>query len=305
MLEQDTAGDPITGLKWTHKTTEKIAHQLQLAGIQVGRSTVARLLDDLGFALRVNQKKRAGTSSPDRNEQFLFIQDMRERFQRGGNPVISVDTKKPELIGNFKNAGAKWSSSAEEVNDHDFLSLASGKGIPYGVYDQHANRASVFVGVSHDTSAFAVNSIRSWWCWEGSYRYTSAKKLLIVADSGGSNSATRGLWKEQLQSRICDRFGLRVTVCHYPTSTSKWNPIEHRLFSQISKNWAGEPLRSYETMLNFIRTTKTETGLQVKAYLDRRDYPTGLKVSSECLSALRIIHLEPLPRWNYTLAPRM
>jgi len=305
LLEQDTAGDPITGLKWNHKTTEKIAQQLQLAGIQVGRSTVARLLDDLGFALRVNQKKRAGASSPDRNEQFLFIQDMRQRFQRRGNPVISVDTKKPELIGNFKNAGAKWSPSPEEVNDHDFLSLASGKGIPYGVYDQKANRASVFVGVSHDTSAFAVNSIRSWWCWEGRHRYTNAKKLLIVADSGGSNGATRGLWKEQLQSRICDRFGLSVTVCHYPTSTSKWNPIEHRLFSQISKNWAGEPLRTYETMLNFIRTTQTKTGLRVKAYLDRNDYPTGLRLSSECLSALRITHLDPLPRWNYTLAPRM
>lgn len=305
MLEQDTAGDPITGLKWTHKTTEKIANQLQLAGIQVGRSTVARLLDDLGFALRVNQKKRAGASSPDRNEQFLFIQDMRQRFELHGNPVISVDTKKSELIGNFKNAGAKWSSSAEEVNDHDFLSLASGKGIPYGVYDPQANRGSVFVGVSHDTSAFAVNSIRSWWCWEGRYCYPKAKNLLILADAGGSNGVTRGLWKEQLQSRICDRFSLSITVCHYPTSTSKWNPIEHRLFSQISRNWAGEPLRTYETVLNFIRTTKTKTGLRVKAYLDRNDYPTGLKLSPESSSALRITHLDPLPRWNYTLAPRM
>jgi len=304
-LEQDTAGDPITGLKWTHKTTEKIAQQLQFVGIQVGRSTVARLLDDLDYALRVNQKKRAGASSPDRNEQFLFIQDMRQRFQRQGNPIISVDAKKHELIGNFKNAGAKWSSSPEQVNDHDFRSLASGKGIPYGIYDPQANRGVVFVGISHDTSTFAVCSIRSWWRWEGRHHYAHANKLLILADAGGSNSVTNGVWKEQLQSRLCDRLGLSVTVCHYPTSTSKWNPIEHRLFSQISKNWAGEPLRTYETMLNFIRTTTTKTGLRVKAYLDRRDYPKGLKVSEDCLSALRITYLDPLPRWNYTLAPRM
>jgi hypothetical protein len=272
-LEQDTAGDPITGLKWTHKTTEKIAQQLQFVGIQVGRSTVARLLDDLDYALRVNQKKRAGASSPDRNEQFLFIQDMRHRFQRQGNPIISVDAKKHELIGNFKNAGCKWSSSPEQVNDHDFRSLASGKGIPYGIYDPQANRGVVFVGVSHDTSTFAVSSIRSWWCWEGRHRYAHANKLLILADAGGSNSVTNGVWKEQLQSRLCDRLGLSVTVCHYPTSTSKWNPIEHRLFSQISKNWAGEPLRTYETMLNYIRTTTTKTGLRVSRPMHGTEQP--------------------------------
>jgi hypothetical protein len=305
LLEPDTAGDPITGLKWTHKTTEKIAEQLQLLGIQVGRTTVARLLDDLDYALRVNQKKRAGSQSPERDDQFLFIQDMRLRFHRRGHPIISVDTKKQELIGNFKNAGAKWSCSPEQVNDHDFPSLASGKAIPYGVYDVQANRGSVFVGVSHDTSTFAVASIRSWWCWDGRYRYAGARKLLILADAGGSNSLTNGLWKEQLQSRLCDRFGLSVTVCHYPTGTSKWNPIEHRLFSQISKNWAGEPLRTYQTVLNFIQTTETKTGLRVKAYLDRRDYPRGLKVSDECLAALRITYLDPLPQWNYTLVPRM
>ena len=216
-----------------------------------------------------------------------------------------ANTKKHELIGNFKNAGAQWSSSPEQVNDHDFRSLASGKGIPYGIYDPQANRGVVFVGVSHDTSTCAVSSIRSWWCWEGRHHYAHANKLLILADAGGSNSVTNGVWKEQLQSRLCDPLGLSVTVCHYPTGTSKWNPIEHRLFSQISKNWAGEPLRTYETMLNFIRTTTTKTGLRVKAYLDRRDYPKGLKVSEDCLAALRITHLDPLPRWNYTLAPRM
>lgn len=305
LLDPDTAGDPITGVKWTHKTTQKIAEQLQLLGIQVGRSTVARLLDDLDYALRVNQKKRAGSPCPERNDQFLFIQGMRQRFQRQGHPIISVDAKKQELVGNFKNAGAKWASSPEQVNDHDFPSLASGKAIPYGVYDVQANRASIFVGVSHDTSAFAVASIRSWWCWEGRYRYAQARKLLILADAGGSNSVTNGVWKEQLQSRLCDRFGLSVTVCHYPTGTSKWNPIEHRLFSQISKNWAGEPLRTHETILKFIRTTETKTGLYVKAYLDPRDYPRGLKVSDDCLAALRLTYLDPLPHWNYTLAPRM
>ncbi len=304
-MEHDTAGDPITGLKWTHKTTEKIAQQLQLCGIQLGRSTVARLLYNLDYSLRVNQKKLAGSSSPDRDQQFQFIQDMRQRFQRRGQPVISVDTKKQELIGNFKNPGAKWDSSSELVSDHDFPSMASGKGIPYGIYDSLANRGTVFVGVSHDTSTFAVTSIRSWWRWEGCHRYPDAQRLLILADAGGSNSPTTGLWKDQLQSQLCDRWGLSVTVCHYPTGASKWNPIEHRLFSEISKNWAGEPLRSYTTLLNFIRTTKTETGLRVKAYLDRHTYPTGLKLPPQRLSELRITYHDPLPRWNYTLTPRM
>jgi DDE family transposase len=300
-LEHDTAGDPITGLRWTHKTTEKIAQQLQLAGIQVGCSTVARLLYQLGYSLRINQKRLAATCSPDRDQQFLWIQDMRHRFQRRGQPIISVDTKKQEQIGNFKNPGAKWDSSAEAVNDHDFPSLGLGKGIPYGIYDPQANRGSVFVGISHDTPHFAVTSICSWWCWEGRHRYPDAKRLLILADAGGSNSPSNGLWKVQLQAQLCDRFGLSITVCHYPTGASKWNPIEHRLFSEITKNWAGEPLRSYETMLNFIRTTKTESGLRVKAYLDRRTYPIGLKVSPEHLSQLRITYHDPLPRWNYTL----
>ena len=292
-------------MKWSRKTTEKIAEVLQEIDIPVSANTVARLLYQMDFSLRVNRKQIATNSSPYRDRQFQHISSLRTRFQRQGLPIISVDSKKREMIGNFKNAGAKWSSSPEQVNDHDFPSLASGKGIPYGIYDPQANRGVVFVGVSHDTSTFAVSSIRSWWCWEGRHHYAHANKLLILADAGGSNSVTNGVWKEQLQSRLCDRLGLSVTVCHYPTSTSKWNPIEHRLFSQISKNWAGEPLRTYETMLNYIRTTTTKTGLRVKAYLDRRDYPKGLKVSEDCLAALRITHLDPLPRWNYTLAPRM
>jgi hypothetical protein len=304
LLAPNTAGDPITGLKWTHKTSENIAQQLHLAGIPVGRSTVARLLYDLDYSLRINQKKLAAEATPDRNSQFLFIQDMRQRFQRRGHPIISVDTKKQELIGNFKNPGAQWSQAAELVHDHDFPSWALGKGIPYGIYDPLANRASVFVGVSHDTPTFAVTSLRCGWLWEGRYRYSRAPRLLILADPGGSNSPTNGVWKDQIQSQLCDRHGLSVTVCHYPTGASQWNPIEHRLFSEISKNWKGEPLRSYQILLNFIRTTETETGLRVKAYLDRRPYPTGVKVSPERLAQLRVKHHEPLPRWNYTLSTR-
>jgi hypothetical protein len=302
LLEHDTAGDPITGLRWMRKTTAKVATQLSRIGIQVGARTVARLLRKLGFSLRVNQKK-LGARHPDRDRQFRYITALRQRFRRQGNPIISVDAKKREMVGPFKNAGAKWDRVPTPVNDHDFRSLAKGIAILYGIYDPYANRGSMFVGVSHETSAFAVTSIRRWWGEEGRKHYPNAQRLLILADTGGSNAAARGAWKDHLQQQLCDQFGLTVTVAHYPTGASKFNPIERRLFSRISSNWEGEPLVSYEKILKFIRTTTTSTGLKVRARLDRRAYPVGVKPSAERLRQLRITRAKIAPRWNYTLAP--
>ncbi len=208
------------------------------------------------------------------------------------------------MVGLFKNPGTALRRQPIPVNDHDFRSLAQGVAIPYGVYDEKANRGSVFVGTSHDTSEFAVESIAKWWRYDGRRRYPKTDHLLILADAGGSNSATRRTWKYALQTRLCDRHQLSVTVTHYPAGASKWNPIEHRLFSEISKNWAGEPLRSYETILNYIRTTKTTTGLRVKAYLDKKHYPKSVKISKQQMEELALEKHEALPKWNYTLTPR-
>jgi hypothetical protein len=230
---------------------------------------------------------------------------LRTGFQRQGLPIISFDSEKRELIGNFKNAGAKWDRSPVLVNDHDFRSDASGVGISYGAYDPADNRGTVCVGDSHDTPAFAAHSIASWWKREGLRNYGRTPKLLVLADSGGSNSCTSWAWKTEVQARICNAFGIAVTIAHYPTGASKWNPIEHRLFSEISKNWFAEPLDSYEKMLKFIRTTSTKTGLSVKAYLDRNVYPTGLKPAPELISSLCLRPSKLLPKWNYTIRPNL
>ena len=288
MLEHDTAGDPITGLKWSRRTTGKITHLLQQAGIVISPNTVARLLHQMNYSLRVNHKKLSTDSSPDRDLQFEYISTLRSRFQRRGYPIISVDTNKRELVGNFKNPGARWDRSPRLVNDHDFRSDSIGVAIPYGIYDLPANRGSIFVGVSHDTPAFAAHSIAGWWNREGSDRYSRANQLLILADSGGSNNCRFFAWKTEIQSQLCNRFGLKVTVAHYPSGASKWNPIEHRLFSEISKNWAGEPLDSYQKILNFIRTTTTQTGLAITAYLDCAHYQTGASPAPEQLRQLRL-----------------
>src|SRR6059036_3483051 len=242
------------------------------------------------FSLRVNQKKLTTSGSSDRNLQFDYIADLRERFQHGRMPIISVDSKKRELVGNFKSSGARWDREAWAVNDDDFLSDAIGVAIPYGIYQPVNNRGSVVVGISHDTSAFAAHAIAHWWQREGSLQYPQSRQILILADTGGSNSCRRRCWKTEIQSQIADSFNLNVTIAHYPTGASKWNPIEHRLFSEISKNWAAEPLDSYEKMLKFIRTTNTRTGLVVTAYLDRKHYPTGLKPDRRLISALRLKH---------------
>jgi hypothetical protein len=304
-LEHDTAGDPISGLKWTRKTTEKIADVLQQIDIPVSPNTVARLLYQMDFSLRVNRKQIATNSSPYRDQQFQHIGSLRTRFERQGLPIISVDSKKREMIGNFKNAGAKWDPSPVLVNDHDFLSDATGVGLSYGIYDPTRNRGAVCVGVSHDTPAFAAHSIATWWKREGSRCYGRAPKLLVLADCGGSNSCTCWGWKVHLQTQVSNPFGIHVTIAHYPAGASKWNPIEHRLFSEISKNWAAEPLDSYEKMLKFIRTTRTQTGLVVTAYLDRNDYPTRQKPDRKLIDSLRLIRGKILPRWNYTIRPNL
>lgn len=274
-------------------------------GVSVSPNTVARLLHQMGYSLRVNHKKLSTDFSPDRNDQFLYLSDLRQRFQRRGLPIISVDTKKRELVGNFKNPGSRWDLSPRLLNDHDFRSDSTGVAIPYGIYDLLANRGSVMVGVSHDTSAFAAHAIAHWWRQEGSVRYPRSRQLLILSDTGGSNGARRRTWKTELQSQLADSLGLTLTVAHYPTGASKWNPIEHRLFSEISKNWAGEPLDSYQKILNFIRSTRTETGLSVTAQLDRRNYPTGTEPTPVQLLSLRLKPHEVLPKWNYTISPNL
>jgi len=304
-MEHHTAGDPINGLKWTRKTTLKISRELHKIGIMVSPKSVGRLLRGLKFSLRVNHKKVAGKSSPFRNQQFEYINRTRQRFERQGWPAISIDTKKRELVGRFKNAGATWESTPVLVNDHDFRTNASGIAIPWGLYDTQANRGQVFVGTSHDTPAFSVTALAQWWRGAGRRRYSQRpKRLLILADCGGSNGARTRAWKYELQTRLCDRFGLTVTVCHYPPGTSKWNPIEHRLFSEISKNWAGQPLENYETILNFLRTTKTEAGLVVNATLLHGDYPTGIKPSQAQMDRVNLRQHRVLPMWNYTLVPK-
>jgi len=302
-MRHDTAGDPITGVKWSRRPTRKVAEELTTLGIAVSKNTVGRLLKEMGFKLRVNRKQIASTKNPQRNQQFLYIAEQRERFTKQGMPIISVDAKKTEQVGNFKNAGAKWDRETVLVKDHDFRSEADGLAIPYGIYDTQANRGAVFVGTSHNTPAFAVDAIAQWWLKEGCQRYPTAHELFVLADGGGSNGPRSRVWRKALQDTICTPLGLVVTVSHYPPGASKWNPIEHRLFSQISKNWAGEPLTDIDKILKFIRTTKTKSGLTVAAYLMPENYETGIKISDAEMRQLNLVPHEMLGRWNYTVRP--
>ena len=302
-MEHETAGDPMTGLKWTRRTTEKIARELaNLGGIEVSANTVGRILKELGYSLRVNHKKIASGTGLERDAQFKQIAASRDRFSRRGLPVISVDTKKKELVGNFKNPGTAWNKQAVAVKDHDFRSQGLGLAVPYGIYDIQANRGSVFVGASHDTPQFAVSSIEKWWRYDGRHRYTKAKELLILADCGGSNGYRCRAWKHELQ-QFSNRHRIKITVSHYPPGTSKWNPIEHRLFSAISKNWAGCPLDSFATIKNYISTTSTTTGLAVKAYIDPKIYAKGIKINVDQMNQLNIRKHDALPNLNYTFTP--
>jgi hypothetical protein len=305
LLVPDTAGDPVTGLRWTRKATGKVSRELKRGvGISVSPKTVGRILRDvLKYSLRVNHKMVSSTKNPDRNRQFEKIQRMRATFARTGSPIVSVDSKKKEMVGQFKNAGRVWCQKATPVNDHDFRKDAVGMAVPYGLYDPQANRGHIVVGISHDTADFAVDALVDWWRRHGCRRYPAAKRLLILADNGGGNGSRNRAWKHRLQTRLADPFGLSVTVCHYPPGASKWNPIEHRLFSEVTKNWAGEPLRSYELVLNYIRTTTTKTGLRTTATLNRGDYPTKVKISDGQLRTVRLRPHSVLPQWNYTISP--
>jgi len=305
LLRQDTAGDPMgrRGL-WTGLRLEQISLKLKGVGISVCPNTVRRLLDLLGYALHANRKSLSGPQSPERDAQFQYIQHQRQQFAQSALPIISVDTKKKELVGPFKNAGQVWSREPLPVNDHDFRTLAKGIAIPRGLFDLQANRGSVLIGTSHDTSQFAVDAIVEWWRREGRRRYRQAPELLILADSGGSNGARSRLWKYALQEKLVDPYQLGVTVCHYPTGASKWNPIEHRLFSEISKHWAGQPLADYPTIVRLIAETRTQTGLQVKCALNAKHYATQVKVSNAMMAQLDLLKHPTLPQWNYTLLPR-
>jgi hypothetical protein len=304
LLEADRAGDPMArrGV-WTALRLRKIAGQLRRLGLTICPNTVRRLLEKLGYALYSNLKSLC-SRNPDRDRQFRYLRKQRRDFARHHAPIISVDTKKRELVGPFKNAGRAWSRKPVAVQDHDFPSLAEGVAIPYGIYDCQANRAAVVVGTSRNTADFAVDGIGQWWRREGCHRYGGASRLLILADSGGSNGANCHQWKHALQEKFADRYGLSVTVCHYPTGASKWNPIEHRVFSEISKQWAGVPLTDYPTILRLIRETTTNTGLKVTSTLNSKTYLTGLKIDPQQMRDLSLHQHSVLPKWNYTLLPR-
>ena len=292
-------------LRWTCKSKEHLAQGLRDDGHDVSASTVGRLLKGMGYSLQSVRKSREGASHPDRNAQFEYISATVKAFQKRRQPIVSVDTKKKELVGDFRNAGREWQpkGSPEHVQVHDFPSDAVGKAIPYGVYDLTRNEAWVSVGRDHDTPAFAVASIRQWWRTMGRSAYPEARELLITADAGGSNGYRAHAWKVELQS-FADEVGLRVMVCHFPPGTSKWNKIEHRLFCHITQNWRGRPLTTYETVVNLIGNTRTDAGLRVKARLDRRRYPTGGKIQPAEMKRLAIKQARFHGDWNYAIKPR-
>ncbi len=306
MVEERAGGDPMSEKKWVRASLRQLSRELGDAGHAASAPIVGRLLGKLGFGLRANLKsEEAGSNHPDRDTQFCYVAERKTAFVTVGEPVISVDTKKKDLIGNFENAGRAWGTQAEQVNVHDFPSDAEGRAVPYGIYDVAKNRGWVMVGQSADTPEFAVEAIISWWKEEGRESYSGSKRLLILADGGGSNGARSRVFKQQVQERMADRLGLEVTVCHYPRGCSKYNPIEHRLFSFISLNWAGKPLRSFEAMLGFIRATTTRAGLKVKAVLNEKVYAKGRRVSDAEMKTLNLERHEVCPDWNYTIHPRL
>lgn len=305
LVEPTSRGDPESPLRWTCKSIRRLAEELTRENHPVGAVTVAKLLRQAGYSLQANRKTREGTSHPDRNAQFEYINNSVRRFLQRNQPAISVDAKKKELVGDFKNAGREWrpQGTPEEVRVHDFLIKTLGKAIPYGVYDMLNNQGWVSVGIDHDTAQFAANSIRRWWIEMGQQRFPRAKELLITADGGGSNSHRSRLWKVSLQD-LANDLGLKLFVCHFPPGTSKWNKIEHRLFSFITQNWRGRPLTSHQTIVNLIGSTTTRTGLVVKAALDTNQYETQIKVSDEQLAHLRLKPHEFHGDWNYSIAPK-
>jgi len=305
LMEPATRGDPESCLLWTCKSLRKLADELKLLGHEVSYRLVGEILKERGYSLQANKKTIEGKQHPDRNGQFEYIYEQTKSFQQKGMPVISVDTKKKELVGNFKNAGKEWcpKGKPEQVFVYDFPSDALGKAIPYGVYDLAHNEGWVSVGVSRDTAEFAVESIRRWWQSMGREKYTGAKQLLITADGGGSNSSRAKLWKKELQQFSCET-SLSITVCHFPPGTSKWNKIEHRLFSYITKNWRGKPLESYEVIVNLIAATTTKEGLEVRCKMDQKEYEKGKEVSKKEMKAIKLKRHEFHGEWNYSIRPK-
>lgn len=302
-IEAETAGDPCSRSKWIRQSLRYLQAKLASVDVVLSHTSIRRLLKQQDYSLKANRKSIATTQHPQRDVQFRYIRRIRQRFIRAGHPVISVDTKKKELIGNFKNAGRSWRRTAELVNDHEFLQDAVAKAVPYGIYDVVHNQGYVYVGTSGDTATFAVDAIEQWWERKDRTRFADESKLLILCDSGGSNGYRVRNWKQQLQL-LADYYGIEVMVCHYPSGASKWNPIEHRLFSFISLNWAGQPLRSLCQMTALIRGTTTETGLRVKACQLKGKSPTKVKVSDEQMAALNLTPRKICPQWNYMLHPR-
>jgi transposase len=306
LVEPTSRGDPVSPLRWTCKSTRKLEAELQSQGFHISHTKVGQLLKHLGYSLQSTRKRYEGTSHPDRDAQFEYINARVTEFQKRNQPVVSVDTKKKELVGNFANRGREYQPQGlpEEVEAYDFPSLATGKGIPYGIYDMTANTGWVSVGTTHDTAQFAVATLRQWWLRMGWVTYPHAEELLITADSGGSNGARCRLWKTALQ-KLADETGLKLTVCHFPPGTSKWNKIEHRMFCHITGNWRGRPLSSYGVIVNLLANTTTSTGLTIEAELDTRAYPTGIKIPDEQMSELNLTkHNFHGADWNYTLEPR-
>jgi hypothetical protein len=302
LVDPATLGDPQSPLRWTCKSTTRLAEELTRQGHPVSPSTVGRLLRAAGYSLQSNRKTKEGGSHPDRDAQFEHINATVKAFQRRGQPVISVDAKKKELVGGFKNGGREWrpSGEPEEVRVHDFMDKELGKAIPYGVYDVTGNLGWVSVGVDHDTARFAAEAIRRWWSKMGAGRYRGADRLLITADGGGSNGSRCRLWKVALQD-LAAELGMAIQVCHFPPGTSKWNKIEHRMFCHITQNWRGRPLVSHEVIVNLIANTATDGGLRIQAGLDRGSYPIGIKVSDDELAAVNITADGWHGEWNYSI----
>jgi transposase len=302
LVDPVTRGDPESPLRWTCKSTTKLATELMAMGHRVSQRTVCSLLNDLGYSLQSNRKRKEGADHPDRDAQFLYISNRTKGFQRRGQPVISVDTKKKDLIGEFRNAGREWfpKGEPEEVNIHDFADKKLGKVVPYGVYDIFRNQGWVSVGITHDTAAFAVEAIRRWWYAMGRLVYPRANEMLITADCGGSNGFRVKLWKVELQ-KLANELGMTIHVCHFPPGTSKWNKIEHRMFCHITENWRARPLLSREVVVNLISGTTTDKGLRIQASLDAAQYETGIRVSDKDLRRVSIKHAAFHGDWNYAI----
>jgi hypothetical protein len=306
MLSDEVAGSPEREQKWVRSSVRRLTKRLREMGFPVSKQAVWAVLGRMGFSMKMNVRNRRGVCRDParRDEQFQYMATQREAFRQAGLPMISVDTKKKELIGNFRGKGKAWCREAPEVDEHDFPSQAECLAVPFGVYDMMKNTGYVIVGMSHNTPEFTVSAIARWWQAEGSVTHPGADQLLIFADGGGGNGSRARAWKFNLQQKLCDQFRLTVTVCHYPPGCSKWNPIEYRLFSQISKNWEGKPLRTLTIMLGYIRGTTTTTGLTVKACLDEGTYRKGQKVTRDEMENLNLRPHDICPEWNYTIGPR-